>query len=270
MAREFYCAGGLNVETYDARSAGIEGTSVEGDVDFYVALAREGGGPVVELACGNGRVSFPIARAGIDVVGLDLSEGMLASAERRLAAEPIAVQSRVRFVRGDMAGFDLGERFPLVIIPFRAFQALLTPEAERACLQCIHRHLENGGLLVIDVFDPLLDLVVPGKPQSHWPLRTEMKTTHPISGNAVEVHVLDRLNDTVAQVLQETWRFTERDATGAIVRAEEERLRLRWLYRYEMRYLLELCGFEIEAEYSDFRRSPPAYGREQVWLARKR
>ena len=54
-----------------------------------------------------------------------------------------------------------------------------------------------------------------------------------------------------------------------MVRQEEEILRLRWTYRYEMRHLLELAGFEVEAEFSDFRGSPPAYGREQVWLARK-
>jgi hypothetical protein len=71
-------------------------------------------------------------------------------------------------------------------------------------------------------------------------------------------------------VLEETWRFQELNHDGALLREERETLRMRWLYRYEMRYLLELSGFEIEAEYSDFEGSPPAYGNEQVWVARKR
>lgn len=71
------------------------------------------------------------------------------------------------------------------------------------------------------------------------------------------------------QVLEETWRFQEFDHDGALLREEREVLRLRWLYRYEMRHLLELCGFSIEAEFSDFQESPPAYGKEQIWVARR-
>ncbi len=54
-----------------------------------------------------------------------------------------------------------------------------------------------------------------------------------------------------------------------MLRHEEVTLALRWTYRWEMRYLLELCGFEIEAAYSDFKQSPPASGLEQVWVARR-
>ena len=76
MTRAFYSIGGLNAETYDARTFGFPG-----EIDFWVARAKEGGGPVLELACGTGRVSWPIARAGIDVVGIDLSPAMLERAE---------------------------------------------------------------------------------------------------------------------------------------------------------------------------------------------
>lgn len=80
---------------------------------------------------------------------------------------------------------------------------------------------------------------------------------------------VQRLNDPLRQVLEEEWLFQELDATDAVLRSESETLRLRWTYRFEMRYLLELTGFEVEAEYGDFVGSPPAYGREQVWLARR-
>ena len=77
------------------------------------------------------------------------------------------------------------------------------------------------------------------------------------------------MNDTVAQTLEEVWRFTEVGPDGQPIRVEEEVLRMRWIYRWEMRYLLELCGFEIEAEYSDYAGAAPAYGKEQIWVARK-
>jgi SAM-dependent methyltransferase len=191
---------------------------------------------------------------------------MLARAREKLALAAAPVQTRLRLVYGDMTNFDLGQQFQLVVIPFRAFQALLTPEAERSCLEAIRRHLAPGGRLVIDVFDPRLDLLLPGRIVRSEPLdRREVR--HPRTGNIVRIDVLDRFTDTLNQVLEETWRFSEIDPTGATIREETESLRLRWLYRQEMRYLLELCGFEVEAEYSDFFRSPPAYGKEQVWVA---
>ena len=93
---------------------------------------------------------------------------------------------------------------------------------------------------------------------------------HPETWNPVRIEATDRTADIVAQVFEETWRFTELDGDGGAIRVEEEVLRMRWTYRNEMRYLLELCGFEVEAEYSDYFGSPPAYGKEQVWVARKK
>jgi len=263
MVRDFYSPGGLNIQTYDTRG---DTAVVEADVAFYAEIARESPGPVLELGCGTGRVSIPLARAGLDVVGLDLSQAMLDISSTKLQHEPAGVQSRLHLVHGDMAAFDLDHRFGLVIIPFRAFQLLLTPEAERSCLAAIHRHLDPGGRLVIDIFDPLLNRLIPGgQPQE----ARDKSPLVPSSREGIEVTVVKRLNHTLDQVIEEVWRFTQSDSSGEVVREEEEVLRLRWLYRYEMRYLLQLSGFEIEAEYSDYHRSPPAYGKEQVWVARK-
>lgn len=264
----FYGRAGLNVETYDARVAqDIASAGLEGDVDFYVTRARRTGGPVLELGGGTGRVAWALAQAGFEVVLLDLSATMLAEAERKRPASPPEARQRVRMVEADMADFDLGETFGLAICPFRSFQTLLTPDEQRSCLDTTHRHLRPGGLLIVDLFDPRLDLCLPGvttPPDSH-----RATVRHPATGNEGEVRALSRANDALRQVLEERWQFTERDARGIVVRQEEEMLRLRWTYRYEMRHLLELSGFEVEAEFGDFRGSPPAYGHEQVWVARR-
>jgi len=78
------------------------------DVAFFVELAREAGGPVLEVGCGTGRVLIPTARAGFEIVGLDLSPSMLAVCRESLAQEPAEVQARVELVEGDMRDFDLG------------------------------------------------------------------------------------------------------------------------------------------------------------------
>ncbi len=263
MAETFYQQPGLNIEMYPERAW-------KHDTDFYVERARAIGGRVLELGSGPGRVAVPMAEAGIEVVGLELSAAMIAAAEERRSALPEDVKPRLRFVQGNMADFELGEAFDLVIIAFRTFQMLLLPEEERGCLECAHRHLAPDGTLIIDVFDPLLHLAVPGRiTETPGESEEDEERYHPLTGNRVRVAVEERSNDSVRQVLEETWRFQEFDADGKVVRDEREVLRMRWIYRYEMRHLLELSGFAIEAEYSDFKRSPPAYGKEQVWVARK-
>lgn len=261
----YYRRPGLNIDTYDLRSSPEPGSACDGDVEFFVQMARGIDGPVLELGSGTGRIAFPIAQAGVDVVGVDLSEAMIQAAEERRLTSNELVRDRVTFVPGDMATFDLGRTFPLVIVPFRAFQFMLTPEAQRACLERIRLHLRPDGMAVIDLFDPLLDKIATDGTTEPL-LRHEV--VHPQSGNRITVEVLRRRNDKLTQVIHETWRFTEIDKVGDIVRTEDEVLSLRWTYRYEMRYLLESCGFEIVREYSDYFRNDPAYGKEQVWVVR--
>jgi SAM-dependent methyltransferase len=129
------------------------------DIDFFVEAARDAGGPVLEVGCGTGRVLIPSARAGIDIVGLDLSPQMLALCRERLQREAPEVQSRVRLVQADMRDFDLGRLFTLVTLPFRPFQHLITVEEEMVCLENVRRHLAERGRLILDLFNPSLDVL---------------------------------------------------------------------------------------------------------------
>lgn len=267
-AGEFY-SGTLNASTYDL-GIGRFGAGTLDDVDFYKTLAETAGSDVLELACGTGRVVIPLAEAGFRVTGLDRSPGMLAQAAK-IGRLPPALQAAIRLVPGDLAEFALGEIFDVVLIPARSFMFLLTIDEQLACLARVHSHLRPGGVTAIDIFDPLLDLCVPGRK----PGRTETGDD-PETGHSIRVDVLFRENDAVAQTVRDVWRFSEIASSGEILRVEEEELVLRWTYRYEMRHLLELAGFSGALagfsgadEYSDFAGLPPAYGREQVWVARR-
>jgi SAM-dependent methyltransferase len=253
----------LNTETYDL-GVGRGGPSNDDDVAFYRDLAAASGPRVLELGCGTGRGTIALAQAGLDATGLDRSTGMLREALAKLVRLDPATAARLRFVEGEMTDFNLGIRFDTVVIPARAFAFLLTPQAQRACLARVFEHLRPGGVLSIHLFDPRLDLCLPESTGG----RTET-APEPTTGRTIRVEVLSRQNDTVTQVLREIWRFTEMDASGTVLRAEEEELLLRWTYRYEMRHLLALAGFDGVDEYSDFRGSPPAYGGEQVWVCRR-
>jgi SAM-dependent methyltransferase len=263
-APAFYARPSLNVATYDSRT---DLEAIEGDIAFYLELANEIGGPVLDLGGGTGRVAWPMAESGLDVTTLDLSPAMLAASEAKAPAYDAATRQRLTFVQADMRDFDLPTRFGLAIAPGRVFQMLLTPDDQVAALAAIHRHLRPSGIFVAHLFDPLLNLCTPMDEPLDRADRANGRSAE--TGNSVTVRALHRVNDPLAQVFSERWEFVEMAADGSTVRREEEILRMRWTYRYEMRYLLELAGFSVEAEYSDFHRSPPRYAAEQVWIARR-
>jgi len=247
---------------YDARAGGVPG-----DVDFYLELARESdtaGLPVLELACGTGRVAIPIARQGTRVVGLDRSPAMLGRAREKSAG-----MSTVRWVEGDMRDFDLPERFGLALIPFRSFQHLLTVADQLSCLSCIHRHLVPGGRLALHVFNP--DIVrIAGwlTTRRGAAQRLPGEYTHP-SGHRATRWELPGYR-TAEQRLDVTFLDEQLDDEGAVISRVYRDMKLRYTFRYEMEHLFARSGFEIEALYGDFSCAPfDDSSVEQVWVARR-
>jgi len=126
--------------------------SVTEDVDFYVERALASGGPVVELAVGTGRIAIPIARAGIDVIGVDSSPGMLAVA--RAAADEAGVSHRLDLRLGDLREPPVTERVPLALCPFRTLLHMETEDEKLRALRAARGLLEPNGTFVFDVFAP--------------------------------------------------------------------------------------------------------------------
>jgi SAM-dependent methyltransferase len=258
-----YYADELAVATYDLRTA--SSSIAAADVAFYELCGRRFGDPVLELAVGTGRVAWQLADAGLRVLGIDLSAAMLEQAARQGAGRPAAVRERVTLHQADMAAFALAAAFPLAIIPYSAFQHLLTPERQRAALACIHSHLVPGGHLVVDVFDPLLEHCVPGA-ASPIP---DHEVVEPASGQLIRRRTIVRDVDPLRQTITETFRLERVGASGEVIAESETSWALRWACRQEMAYLFELSGFEVVEQYSDFDRSPPAYGKRQIWVVRR-
>jgi ubiquinone/menaquinone biosynthesis C-methylase UbiE len=236
---------------YDAINSELRGGSQ--DAAFYLALARESGGPVLELGCGTGRVLLPIARAGIACVGVDASADMLA--ELRAKHPP----PNVELVHTTMESLDLGlRRFPLITIPFRAFSHLLDVPAQLAALANVRRHLEPGGRLALDVFDPKLASLA----RSEDPEALAVTAKTPRGG----VQRFDRVTrDAARQVLTLRVRFVAEVPEDC----GEGELRLRWFHRYELEHLLARAGFAIEALYGGFDRRAWTPGGETIVVARR-
>jgi SAM-dependent methyltransferase len=188
---------------------------------------------------------------------------MLAIAAEKARANGLA--DKLRLECADMRNFDLAPRnFDLAIIPFRAFQVLLHVDDQLAALAAIRRHLRPGGVLAVHLFDPNLHFLLPGTlAPIDRQVGVDRDTGRTVEG-VLEATELDHVN----QIRRDTWRYRAFAADGTVAEEEVLELNLRWIYRWEMRHLLRIAGFTVEAEYSDFLGSPPAYSKEQVWVAR--
>ena len=126
----------------------------QGDINFYLQHALAQTGAVLELGCGTGRVTLPIARAGVKIVGVDLSAEMLRGLREKLDGEPAATRRRVELHHGALQQVELDQTFPLIISPFNVLQHLYGLTELEQCLEAVRRHLAPGGQFVFDVLLP--------------------------------------------------------------------------------------------------------------------
>lgn len=239
-----------------------------GDVRFYVEEAQRAGSPVLELGCGTGRTLIPVAQGGVDIVGVDRAESMLAIAKEHISGLSAETRERIELVHGDMRSFALEKRFNLIMLPNRSFLHLLTPEDQRQALGRIRDHLADGGRLALNVFDPRLEWIVEDYKFPESPLRKHAEFIRPDTGNRVVVWAT-REYQPVEQVINEDFIFEEVDGAGMAIARSYSSLTLRYVYRFEMQHLLELCGFKVEALYGNFQRGTFRYGGEQVWVCQR-
>jgi SAM-dependent methyltransferase len=215
--------------------------SVTEDVGFYVDEALASGGPVVELAVGTGRIAVPIARAGVDVIGVDASPGMLALA--RAAAEEAGVSQRVDLRLGDLREPPVDESVPLVICPFRSLLHMETEEEKLRALRAARALLYPGGRLVFDVFSPSREDIE--ETDGRWLER--------------EPGIFERADwDEGARTLTLSVR-----SDGAMAS-----FGLHWLSVPEWLRLLDVAGFAVEAVYGWFDRRPHDGEEDMIFVAR--
>ena len=222
------------------------------DIAFFVEQSQKCGGRTLELACGTGMILVPTAIAGCEITGLDYSPYMLRKCQEKLDKQPEEVQKRVRLIRGNMTNFDTSETYSLVTIPFRSFQHLLTVNEQKACLTCIQRHLEPEGQLIIDIFHPRPERLYPNPkyaeevedlPETELPDGRKLRRTNRTAGYHRELQYND---------IEMIYYVTHPDGrTERLVQS----FPMRYLYRYEMEHLLNLCGYKIIELFGDFEKS---------------
>ncbi len=220
---------------------------LEYGLNFYLELARQAQGPVLDITCGTGRIMLPCLRLGLDVEGLDLYEGMLHRLRRKAAAEQI----EPRLHRADMSDFRLPRRFALIMIPFNAFVHNMTADAQIRCLQLCREHLLPGGLLAFDTFFPGKEIII----ATDGTRVLEGEFAHRDTGLPVRLYDT-RSFDRVAQIQHSRNEIEFLDATGRVTATHPSQISLRWIYKNEMELLLRIAGFTRWQIYGDFDRRP--------------
>ena len=216
--------------------------SVTEDVGFYVAEARKAGGPVVELGVGTGRIAVPIAQSGVHVIGIDASARMIEACRKRAVEAGVELDLRL----GDLQQppVDSAEGVSAVICPFRSYLHLPDDDGRRTALRAAHALLPPDGRLVFDVFEPKPDDIA--ETHGRWLER--------------EPGIFERADwDERARTLTLSVRGPEGSTT----------MSLAWISNEEWQALLTETGFELEAVYGWFDRSPYSGGEDLIFVARR-
>jgi SAM-dependent methyltransferase len=226
---------------YDQEYGGMDA-----DLLMIEQFAARCGSPILELACGTGRVLLPLARQGYDVTGVDVSPAMLDVARRKVAAEEPTLRGRVTLVQQDMRELALDRRFHLAVVAVNSFMHMLTPGDQVAALGAIRAHLEPDGLLLLDLFNPDLGRLL----DMHGQVLMDRVFENPETGRRAVKFSSQRV-DLGQQVITVTFMVDEIDAEGRPWRTLFP-FRIRYLFRSELEHLLWRAGYALEAVYGSY------------------
>jgi ubiquinone/menaquinone biosynthesis C-methylase UbiE len=218
----------------------VMGAYASGDqLNFYRRQVARYGEPVLELACGSGRFTIPLANEAINITGVDISEDMLNLAKLKAAKARV----NIRFLQGDMRSFDLGEKFKFIFIPAQSLSHLNTREEIENCFSCIRRHLADEGRLLIELFNSSVKM-----------LAREAGRRYPVGqyndpkGDS-RVFVTEQVSyDSASQVNHIQWFFRNEGSNDEVMLAFE----MRQFFPKEIDALLWYNDFLIEHKYGNY------------------
>jgi 2-polyprenyl-3-methyl-5-hydroxy-6-metoxy-1,4-benzoquinol methylase len=211
------------------------------DTNYFVEEAARIGGPVLEVACGTGRITVPIAKKGIEIIGLDISEGMLNEAKKKSDQENL----KIEWVHADCREFNLNKKFKLIFIPFNSMQYLHDLRSLESFFGNVKKHLATDGVFIIDVFNPSICILARGKHDR----QKVMDLTDPQTGAKATIE--ETINyDVVAQVNRVKWYYSLESEKDYKV----DELNMRCFFPQELEALIKYNGFEIVSKYGNFNR----------------
>ena len=239
----------------------------DGEMDFYREFARGArarGEPVLEVACGTGRVTLKLAQEGVDILGTDLDEEMLKVARKKSEGIP-----NLSWARSDMRSLDLGRSFGLIIVPGHSFQFMHTPEDQVRALEAFKRHLTPDGILILHLDHQSVDWLGDLLRELGGKFEQGKEVVHPMTGRInrkSNAWTYERSTQTATVMT----RWEEIGADGSVLQTWERKpMALHCVFPFEMEHLLARTGFTERVVYGDFFKNPlPENSPEMIWVTR--
>jgi len=249
----------LAVKYYDV-ALGISG---DAEVAWYLSKARTFGGPVLDLACGTGRLALFLARKGLEVTGIDQSTGMLKRFREKLETQPPEIGRRVHIENQRMPDFALPTKFNTIIC-CDAFFHNLTVQEEMDCLSRVANHLTSNGRFVFNLPYPTCEFILKSAESAGSDFRERGRYRLREGSGTILVEQAEAGN-ALDQTITTTLRITRYDDEGNPVERGESTWRTRYLFQYEAIHLLYRCGFEVEVLVGSYRNGPVTEGGQLIF-----
>lgn len=212
----------------------------ESEIPFLLKWAAKQKGLIIDLACGTGRATIPLAEKGFELVGVDVHKGMLNEARRKAARLPI------EWVEQDCTNLNLPLKSKLIYCVGHSFQHFLTNEAQNQLLASVNRHLHSGGVFIFDTRFPSQEELLQPCTEEYWRTYVDWETSF-----TVDVYTVSEY-DALKQIQHYTTIRKYKNNVGAIIKEKRSNIRLRYTFPQEMERLLTAYGFEIIHVYKDW------------------
>ncbi|WP_017813064.1 class I SAM-dependent DNA methyltransferase [Paenibacillus shenyangensis] len=255
-----------NSEEYDQPQLyDEENGSYTEDIAFLRQLAEQVQGPIIDLACGTGRATIPLARAGYPMIGIDIHQGMLDQAKAKSAVLLKNHHHSIQWLKQDCTSFQLDQRSDFIFTVGNSFQHFLTNEEQDGLLHSVNHHLNPGGWFVFNTRFPSAEELLQPETEEYWRSYTDT-----ITGQQVDVYTISQY-DPLEQIqhYQNIRRFRETIDHSADERTTH--IYLRYVYPQEMKRLLRSHGFEVVNCYEDWQKTPLCPTSEHmIYVCKKR
>lgn len=226
------------------------------DVDFYIQQARQKNGSVLDLACGSGRFSIPIAKMGLSISGLDLSKSMLELAKEKSKQLGLNVDFRL----GDIRLFNLGKKFDFIFCGFNSSQHLHEEKEYRSFLSCVQDHLNPNGVFVFDIFNPNIAML------NRIPADKFLVSKYKDPDDGQEIEVWENPSyDAAKQLSSFVFQYVK---SGYVL--FEENFSLRNYFPLEMDIILRNSNFDIISKFGGYKGEPfSSSSMKQVFICKR-
>lgn len=227
------------------------------DLEFYKRwMPKNKEARILELCCGTGRLTIPLAKDGYNITGVDFTPSMLEEAKLKAAESGL----KIEFIEADIRNLDLPEKYDLIFIPFNSIHHLYKNEDLFKAFNTVKKHLKKDGLFLLDCFNPNIHLIVDGEKELKKIAEYSSK-----DGRRVTIKQLMEYENRT-QINRIEWHYFINGEFDSV-----QNLDMRMYFPQELDSYLESCGFDIIHKFGDFQENAFAHSSEkQIFVCRKK